>query len=667
MTPQIDRFLKLATRSLQDQAELQDEAETELMSRLGEGGVPLDLIDVAELSARLEEKAPVDTVRRRLLIAAAFLVALVMGIRGVGVDLLDVASIAYSESLSWQQIDDPNLHFNIGGTVGFADVEAQVTKMLGSWMTAGAVDLPLSGKRGDQETAVLRQRHPEDLGILQEHLARRSHEAAEFMTGEERAMVERLDPDNALWPLMEMRWLERTIEFRSNAGLGKMTGEEAEQCHRLLSRAAASPRLVNHAIGLLARQKAALPTANGVADVVRAETMAGFVTEASSPKIFWGYRSEEWLSVRLTDLSPDRDQILRLRDELLAVEKLRCAGPESAVQDLSRNHVFMDNAYQHYARHLGPDVALTAYPQPHQYLPWPEREQAGVWMRGTRLLPTDLTAEEMKPLRMAEQCLFDRFLVWACTGLSGVVAFVTLLESIRRKRVVKALARGLMPLLTRRDHVWIGGLGIVLPWLWYFFVTVILPCGGAWAESDEEMVIRIMQGGLVVVMSIILIIHASEWRWAKRAAVLGLDSGLRIFGWLAAALTALAILAAGLYPHLENAGFSVDETYLLGCAGAGATGGLWLLWVAIRNLFTGNRASLRPNLISRTALPWMLAGLATLLISAGILQAMEGRWVKREPLLRLETSRIFVNALAERGLDHRCAQIREWIREQPQP
>jgi len=165
----------------------------------------------------------------------------------------------------------------------------------------------------------------------------------------------------------------------------------------------------------------------------------------------------------------------------------------------------------------------------------------------------------------------------------------------------------------------------------------------------------------------ILIIHASEWRWAKRAAVLGLDSGLRIFGWLAAALTALAILAAGLYPHLENAAVHVDEPYLLGCAGAGATGGLWLLWVAIRNLFTGSRVSLRPNVISRTALSWMLVGLATLLISAGILQALEGWWIKREPLLRLETSRNFVNALSERGLEHRCAQIRDWIREQPQP
>lgn len=663
MTPEIDRFLKLATRSLQDQAELRDEAETELMSRLGQGGVPLDLIDVADLSARLEEKAPVDPVRRRLLIAAAFLVALFVGIRSVGVDLLDVASVAYSQNLLWQQIDDPNLHFPISGT----GVEAQVTEVLGTWMRVGTVDLPLSGRRGDQETAVLRQRHPEDLGILQEHLARRSREAAEFMTGEERAMVQRLDPDNALWPLMEMRWLERRIEFRSNAGLGKMTNEEAEQCHRLLSRAAASPRLVNHAIGLLARQKAALPTAKGVADVVRAESMAGFVTEASSPPIFWGYRSEEWLSVRLTDLSPHRAQILRLRDELLAVEKLRCAGPESAVQDLSRNHVFMDNAYQHYARHLGPDVALTAYPQPNQYLPWPERQHAGVWMRGTRLLPTDLTEEEMKPLRMAELFLFDRFLVWLCAGLLGFVAFVTLLESIRRKRVVKALARGLMPLLTRRDHLWIGGLGIGLPWLWYLFVTMILPCSGAWAGSDEEMVIKIMQGGLAVVMSMILIIHASEWRWAKRAASLGLDSGLRIFGWLAAALTALAILAAGLYPHLENAAVHVDEPYLLGCAGAGATGGLWLLWVAIRNLFTGSRASLRPNAISRTALSWMLVGLATLLISAGILQALEGWWIKREPLLRLETSRTFVNALSERGLEHRCAQIRDWIREQPQP
>ena len=656
----MERFMALATRPLEGRPELRDEAMTELMSRIGNQGVPLDCIDLSGPLARLEVAEPAPPRLRRWGVFTALLLGAGVVISGFVGDLLDTIGSSYVQMLRWRQMQPHDVSMIFGGPL-----DAWMTGVMTDHLTGAASDLPLSGKPGDGETAVLRERFPEDLGILQEHLARRSAEAADFMTPDEKAEVDRSDPDNALWPLMEIRWIERVAAFRSARSKGSMTPEEMRKCLQLFSAAAAKPFLRNHAVTLVERQKAALPEPRGLFDVLQVDGLARLTHDGAAGSMFWGGSRSEWLNQRIVELSAasDHEGLARLREELLAVERLRVGDPEAAVFDLESRKSFMEQAPLLLNHDSDGRLLTDGYPEIRTYLGRSQGDEVPFTIDYSRILPADLNPAELRPIWKAERAVFQRFLSWTACGILGVLLVLTLLESVRRPRRVKGLARGLMPLLDRRDHAWIAGLGIVFPWLWYLGITRLTPLGARWTEDEETVIIVLLQAALALFLGVVLVIQASEWRWALRAGVLGFGRGSRIFGWTAAAVTALTLPAAGMYMHLDWSTFNSGEMYLLGCAGAGAMGLLWLLWVAIRNLFTGGRAALEPNLVSRTVLMWMLAGAGTVLLSAGVLRGVEVWWVSRDTLLRPATSRNFVNAMEERAMKDRCTAILKWLDE----
>ena len=653
--------MALATRPLEGRPELRDEAMTELMSRIGNQGVPLEYVDLSVPVARLEAVKPVRPSLRRWLLLAGLLVSAVLAIGGVVRDLFDAFGISYLESLQWrnQELTDA-----ISEVPAEADsFEAWFERIMAGHLTEGTENLPLSGLPGDVETARLRERFPEDLGILQEHLTRRPTEAPAFMTGEERQLVARLDPDNALWPLMEIRWIENGAAIGSRRGTGSMTPEKIEACQRLHTAAAAMPILRNHGVSMLERQKAALPEPRGILELMTVDGMATLPRDGKARPSYWFGGGVSWFALRVSDLSAvnDREGLRRLWDEMIAIEKLRQAAPEAVLFDFQRHWAFMDQNVDLLERQLGAG-ATTPYPETRYYLEPPLSEQAPIMVIHGRLLPGDLTADEMRPLVMAEQAFFQRFLAWGACVVLGILLALTLLESIRRSRRVKGLARGLMPLLDWRDHAWVAGLGIVLPWLWYLVIARLTPLGGHWGDDEETAILSLMQAAMALVLGVVLVIQTSEWRWALRGALLGFGRGSRIFGWAAAAVTALAIPAGGFYSHFNWTAPDHEEMYLLGCAGAGSMGLLWLLWVAIVNLFTGGRAALRPNLVSRTVLVWMLAGTGTVLLSAGVLRGLEAWWISRDTLLHPKTSRNFINAMEERAVKEHSKRVLEWMK-----
>ena len=74
MTPEVERFLDLATRPLEASPGDREEARGELMSRMAHGGVPYELLDLGEPIARLEAAEPPKPVlRRSLLLTGAIL------------------------------------------------------------------------------------------------------------------------------------------------------------------------------------------------------------------------------------------------------------------------------------------------------------------------------------------------------------------------------------------------------------------------------------------------------------------------------------------------------------------------------------------------------------------------------------------------------------------
>ena len=76
MTPDLNRFLDLATRPLEGHPGPREEAKGELMARLGHSGAPFEMLDLADPLARLEASPPEKPWRRRgALLAALFLSA----------------------------------------------------------------------------------------------------------------------------------------------------------------------------------------------------------------------------------------------------------------------------------------------------------------------------------------------------------------------------------------------------------------------------------------------------------------------------------------------------------------------------------------------------------------------------------------------------------------
>ena len=273
---------------------------------------------------------------------------------------------------------------------------------------------------------------------------------------------------------------------------------------------------------------------------------------------------------------------------------------------------------------------------------------------GSRLrsqqLPSGLTKDEVMPSRLAELAFFDRIVTGFLTTMAIASTVLAGLEMCRRSRLVKNMARGLMPLLRKEDHLWIAGLGIVLPWMWWWVVSRLGPLGlrDANMEVGWPMAVWLIQSAAGFILGMVMLLQAARWRWSVRGRFIGLSVSLPWIGWGVAALTGLSIPAAGLLRYLDKLTGDQTAAFLLGVSGMAASGLLWLLWQGIVMIFTPRSGALRPNLAIRTVLPWAMAGTTTLLASVLIATAMERYWYAKDPLLPPSTSKTYLNALDER-------------------
>lgn len=229
----------------------------------------------------------------------------------------------------------------------------------------------------------------------------------------------------------------------------------------------------------------------------------------------------------------------------------------------------------------------------------------------------DFTLEDVKPGRMAEYAGADRFA--AVAGVCGFFLMVAgcLVEILRRK-LAGGLARGLMPLWRVPDTVWLIGLGVAFPLLWWLGIVHASPLGcrdigltyfrmgqfplmQPWLSQDL--------GGLV--FAAVMVVQVARWRWAKRGAFLALRPDRMWIGWTMAVVAALFIPAQGVVRYLP----AHQEKFLLFGSAAGGIPLLWLLWQAVVILFLSRENSLGVQLLVRSIFP-AAATMAILLLAA---------------------------------------------------
>ena len=274
------------------------------------------------------------------------------------------------------------------------------------------------------------------------------------------------------------------------------------------------------------------------------------------------------------------------------------------------------------------------------------------------------TPEEIKPGRMAEHAVADRF-----AAVAGVLVFLLMsagcLVEILRRRSVDGLARGLMPLWRGSDSIWLIGLGVVFPLLWWLGIVHASPLGCrdiglTYFRLDQFPLMQpwLSQdlGGLL--FAAVMIFQVTRWRWAKRAAFLALQPDRMWIGWTMAVVVALFIPVQGLVRYLPA---HQDKFLLFGSAAAGIPL-LWLLWQAAVVVFLSRDNPLGVQLLVRSMLPAAATMAVLLLAAVPVLRNTERTWVAKDELIRRDPEGSGMSVVERRVNEPLRSAIREALR-----
>jgi hypothetical protein len=678
MTPELERLLDLATRPLETTPGLRDEAKGELMARASHSGVPYDRLDLSAPLDRLAGAKVRNPWPRRIAMLVALLALIGTLATTVAVQSRETAFMGMASLMSAMQ--------RFGG--GYSGAE---NPLFVDYLRRAAPELPLgmdlvSPEVGEGDTAAWLARNPDDLGMLQEHVTRRglSTGAGWGMSGltkEEKSTIGRLDADNALWPLMQVApclnqatGVPPTIGGRSGTGSSIHDEMEFQNALRNFSEAAAKPAYRDHSIALKRRQVDAFRRGETLARNHIALTFAGLVSPvfeeysgtlatlakfhcdrlvAAGDKEGLARFSGEWQ--RLARTIAKSEAPVGSGTHVVMSQLKDMSDPIAGALDQLGMAAELNEVEQFYLVLTDFEAGVPIYTMPPEI-----KAIAGARLSGFGMtqVPRDLTAAELLPSRRTELAFLDRAIAAFLAVLAMIFTGLVGLEAYRRSRIVKGMARGLMPLFRPVDHLWIGALGLGLPWLWWWTLTRLSPLGLRDLEFlPWQVLIWLLQPAAAFLFALVLLLQTARWRWGKRGGFLGLQPSLGGLGWAIAGLTGMALPVSGLFRYLKLTQ-QQSEIFVIAVAGMAACGLLWLLWEGTMNLFTPRTSALRPNLAMRVLLPWSLAGVMTLLISGAVSTAMERRWLALDPLLPTWTSGSHVNALEERV----AAELREKLR-----
>ena len=242
--------------------------------------------------------------------------------------------------------------------------------------------------------------------------------------------------------------------------------------------------------------------------------------------------------------------------------------------------------------------------------------------------PPEVTAESLKPGRLADHAMFSRQLLVLVWVLLVLVSLKAVLWG-RGVSARRALGRRMVDLLDRRDWCWIVGGGVLLPVLWYGLVTRVGPVGArGWSLAAsgfahpvyEMLALWVLLAGGPLVMA--------AWRLSRVGGVFGLGVARPWAGWVALAAGALVVPVMGGLMHVDGVpawAFHAVAGVFLGVAllGSGMPAMMW----------TGREPAVRRAAAVRAALPGWLCGIVVCVAAFEINGWEEHHWVVRERLM----------------------------------
>jgi hypothetical protein len=670
MTPDLEHFLDLATRPLEAEPGMREEAKGELMARVGHAGVPYEMLDLRPPVERLEANPPRNPWPRRAALLATVVVSLVTVTTSVSLQSREFTLMTTASMMSFTSRMG-------GGTF------ANENPLLADYVRNHAPNLPLGtvvlqGGESETEPGLWLAQHPDDLAMFQEQVSRRLRITTAWtgLSDPEKDVISRLDPGNALWPLMQVVPHVKTANggssYRGGGGGPPVTDEAAFQSAlRLFSEAAAKSSYSDRSLSLKRRQIDAFPRSRSITDDM---IVAGFTEMVSPPFEAYNLSLHPLAAVQCERLvkAGDQEGLRKFFGEwkqliVLIVNSAEPVDPENdgAISQLQGMGEPFADAFDKLGMVVEKaeveELQKTLAGNGHSLSSAPPEIEAIAGLRVSALssLPRDLTVDQLRPSRRTELAFFDRMMGSFLAVLGLIFTGLVGLETCRRSRIVKGMARGLTPLFRMEDHLWIAGLGLAFPWLWWWAFTRISPLGLRDLKFDEWYVlVWVLQPIAAFIFGLVMLLQTARWRWGKQGGFLCLGGSLPWLGWIAAALAGMALPASGILCHLS---LNDDETaiFLVGVFSMSACGLLWLLWEGIMILFTPRSSALRPNLVMRSLLPWSFAGVLTLMAGVAVSTKMERHWFLKDPLLPTWTSKTHLNALEERAAAEWSASMQQ--------
>jgi hypothetical protein len=648
MNPEHERFAELATRTLENHPELQDEARAELLGRLAHGDPEPGRL--SEASARLKSRPP----GRGSLLATLAVLALL----SISTGLLVRQEIPEQKDSLWAIKNGPTPYA----------VDDLLQTLVVS-LTTEQRDFVFAATGSDVEALAKLERqwqlHPDELGILEE-FAHRHLAARETLPPGFSESWRRSDPDNGMWLLLEA--MGKHLEWKR---AGSVTGDPMHrEISSLVKQAARTPRFASYITEIRNKRLSMFPPTSNLAEENRVLFYSIFV--------HWHKTWSLSLDLQNTGFYDETTRLVATKDgeglrELIKVwEQLsgRLVNGNSSNYELSAilnlvkgigrklqsasKDLGLTNEESEIRRKLAL-VSTIRSASPSSTDPRHLSFQAQLMF--DRSDPNVISdPAEFEPGRRVESAVADRIICLAAAFLVQLFLAGAAIESFRRGRRLNGLADGLQPLFTPADLAWTTGIGLVFPALWYFGITRFTPLGlRDFGLTLFDLPPVLIQTAAALVFSLLLIVQTGRWRITRRAGFLALRPRLPWIGWAMAGIAAAVIPLTGVVR-----GMTGNETRVL--QAIAATGGLpllWLLWEAAAVIFSPRDQALGGVLLSRRLIA-PFAFLAALLLGAGIpLRAVERHWHARDPLTRADRENGGLTLWEARIVDALRSQILE--------
>ncbi len=253
--------------------------------------------------------------------------------------------------------------------------------------------------------------------------------------------------------------------------------------------------------------------------------------------------------------------------------------------------------------------------------------------------PPPLSEADLQPSRYADHALLMRVVALVTWLLLGLAAGLAALHRFIQNPLVRLQSVRMLDLLRCSDWLWILLAGVLAPVLWYLSFIYLTPLSSReWSFKADGFNQAGCQPAAMILLMLTLTVVLCASRLAKRGAAIGLSTRFAWLGWIAAACAALALPVSGAALPAAFCGGPLHEIskYLPWLGFVLLTiPALWLFIGVSRTVLGRHVHALRRATLARMVLPAWIFGMLVMMVSVPIFHAEERHWIKQDKLFEI--------------------------------